>query len=171
MSPRALPITGRTDRLEYERRIAPRGLLRIFYQKVVHILARFCIHGGLRVALYRAMGMNIGHHVYIGQDSYLDDQFPELIVLEDDVVVSFRVTIAVHDDARRMDRVEPGQLEGTVAPVILRRGCYVGAGALLLPGVTIGERAVVGAGAVVTRDIPPGTIALGVPARVTGNIG
>lgn len=164
-------ITARTDRREYERRIAPRGLPRIFWQKAVHILARFCIHGGLRVALYRAMGIAIGRHVFIGLDSYLDDQFPELIALEDDVVISFRVTIAVHDDARRMDRVEPGQLEGTVAPVALRRGCYIGAGALLLPGVTIGERAVVGAGAVVTRDVPPGTIAVGVPARVVGNIG
>lgn len=171
MSVRRPRIASRTDRREYERRIAPRGLPRIFWQKTVHILARFCIHGGLRVALYRAMGIPVGRHVFIGLDSYLDDQFPELIVIEDDVVISFRVTIAVHDDARRMDRVEPGQLEGTVAPVVLQRGCYIGAGALLLPGVTIGERAVVGAGAVVTRDVPPGAIAVGVPARVVGNIG
>lgn len=168
MNPR---ITCRTDRREYERTLAPRPLARILLQKALHLLARFCIHGGMRVALYRAMGVAAGRNVYIGLDSYLDDQFPELIVLEDDVVISFRVTIAVHDDARRMDRIEPGQLEGTVAPVVLRRGCYIGAGALLLPGVTVGERAVIGAGAVVTRDVPAGMIAVGVPARVTGPIG
>ncbi|HEY2956425.1 MAG TPA: acyltransferase [Candidatus Eisenbacteria bacterium] len=163
-------IERRTDRREYERAIAPRGLLRIFAQKQLHLLARSCIHGGLRVRLYRSMGISIGRHVFIGLDSYLDDQFPELIRIEDDVVISFRVTIAVHDDARRMDRVEPGQLEGTVAPVILRRGCYLGAGCLVLPGVTVGERAVVGAGAVVTRDVPPRTLVVGVPARVVREI-
>jgi acetyltransferase-like isoleucine patch superfamily enzyme len=164
-------ITGRTDRREYERTIAPRSVLRVFLQKTLHILARFCIHGDLRRALYRAMGVSIGRHAYVGMDTWLDDQFPELIVLEDDVVISFRVTVVVHDDARRMDRVEAGQLEGTVAPVILRRGCYLGAGALILPGVTVGEHAVVAAGAVVTRDVPPRVVVGGVPARVLKELG
>lgn len=163
-------ITQRTDRKEYERTIAPRSLLRIFVQKQLHIMARSCIHGALRLWLYRLMGVSIGRHVFVGLDTYLDDQFPELIRIEDDVTVSFRVTVAVHDDARRMDRVSPGQLEGTVAPVTLRRGCYLGAGCLILPGVTVGERAVVGAGAVVTRDVPPGQVVVGVPARVVKEV-
>lgn len=161
-----MKITGRTDRREYERRIAPRSLVRVFWQKSLHILARFCIHGDLRRALYRAMGIPMGRHVYIGMDTWLDDQFPELIAIEDDVVISFRVTVVVHDDARRMDRIEPGQLEGTVAPVVLKRGCYLGAGCLVLPGVTVGERAVVAAGAVVTRDVPAAKVVAGVPAHV-----
>ncbi len=163
-------ISGRTDRREYEGRIAPRSLARFFWQKSLHILARFCIHGDLRLALYRAMGVAMGRHVYVGMDTWLDDQFPELIRIEDDVVISFRVTVVVHDDARRMDRVEPGQLEGTVAPVIFRRGCYLGAGCLVLPGITVGERAVVAAGAVVTRDVPPGKVVAGVPARVIKDV-
>ena len=165
-----MKIRARTDRREYERRIAPRSLFRTFGQKFLHQLARSCIHGGLRLALYRAMGVAIGAHAYVGMDTWLDDQFPELIVIEDDVVISFRVTVVVHDDARRMDRIEPGQLEGTVAPVVLKRGCYLGAGALLLPGVTVGERAVVAAGAVVTKDVPPGTVVAGVPARVIKDV-
>jgi acetyltransferase-like isoleucine patch superfamily enzyme len=112
------------------------------------------------------MGISIGHGVFVGLDTYLDCQFPELMVLEDDVTLSFRVTVIVHDDARRMHGVIPGQLQGTVAPVIFKRGCYVGAGALILPGVTIGEGAVVAAGAVVTRDVPPRKVVAGVPARV-----
>jgi acetyltransferase-like isoleucine patch superfamily enzyme len=159
-------IEARTDRREYERRIAPRGLPRIFAQKFLHLLARSCIHGGLRLALYRAMGVSIGRHAYVGMDTWLDDQFPELIRLEDDVVVSFRVMVVVHDDARRMDRTEAGMEQGTVAPVLLCRGCYLGAGSLILPGVTVGEKAVVAAGAVVTRDVPPRTLVAGVPARV-----
>ena len=165
-----MPITGRTDRREYETRIAPRSLVRVFVQKSIHMMARSCIHGGLRMALYRAMGISMGRHVYVGMDTWLDDQFPELIRIEDDVVISFRVTVVVHDDARRMDRVEPGQLEGTVAPVVLRRGCYLGAGALILPGVVVGERSVVAAGAVVTRDVPAGKVVAGVPARVIKDV-
>jgi acetyltransferase-like isoleucine patch superfamily enzyme len=165
------PIEKRVTRASYEKEIAPRSLLRVLGQKLLHQWARACIPPGLRLALYRAMGISIGHGVFVGLDTWLDDQFPELIVIEDEVVISFRVTVVVHDDARRMDAILPGQADGTVAPVTLKRGCYLGAGCLILPGVTIGERAVVGAGAVVTRDVPPGKIALGVPARVTRDIG
>ena len=164
------PIEARTARREYEQKIAPRGILVTLARKSLHILARFCIHGGLRMALYRAMGIHMGRHVYVGMDTWLDDQFPELIVLEDDVVISFRVTVIVHDDARRMDRVEPGQLEGTVAPVIFRRGSYIGAGAIILPGVIVGEGSVVAAGAVVTREVPAHTVVAGVPARVVKSL-
>ena len=159
-------ITERTERVEYERRIAPRSLLRILWQKQIHILARVTIPLKLRLALYRAMGVKIGHGVFVGLDTWLDCQFPELITIEDDATLSFRVTVVVHDDARRMHGVIPGQLQGTVAPVRFCRGCYIGAGALILPGVTIGEGAVVAAGAVVTRDVPPRKVVGGVPARV-----
>src|SRR5438105_1053322 len=141
-------IACRTARRDYETRIAPRPLVRVLWQKVLHAWARGCIPPGPRNALYRAMGISVGRHVFIGLDSWLDDQFPELITIEDDVTISFRVTVVVHDDARRLDRVEAGAGDGTVAPVTLRRGCYVGACALLLPGITVGERAVVAAGAV-----------------------
>ena len=165
-----MKISARTPRREYERRIAPRGLLSLLKQKLLHQWARVCIPGGLRIRLYRAMGITIGRNVFVGLDTWLDDQFPELIEIEDDVTISFRVTVVVHDDARRMEGVIPGAGDGTVAPVRLKRGCYLGAGCLILPGVTVGERAVVGAGAVVTRDVPPGSEALGVPARVARDV-
>jgi len=163
-------ISERVTRRQYEREIAPRSLLRTLWQKSLHILARFCIPPEVRLTLYRMMGISIGRHVFVGLDSWLDDQFPELIQIEDDVTISFRVTVIVHDDARRMDRTSPGAGDGTVAPVILRRGCYLGAGCIVLPGITVGERAVVGAGAVVTRDVPPGKVAVGVPARVVKDV-
>jgi acetyltransferase-like isoleucine patch superfamily enzyme len=53
---------------------------------------------------------------------------------------------------------------------VLRRACRIGGGAVVLPGVEIGEEAFVGAGAVVTRDVPARTVVLGVPARVVRNV-
>ena len=50
----------------------------------------------------------------------------------------------------------------------LRRGCRIGAGAVLLPGIEVGEEAFVAAGAVVTSDVPAGALVMGVPARVAG---
>ncbi|WP_347980727.1 DapH/DapD/GlmU-related protein [Limosilactobacillus allomucosae] len=56
--------------------------------------------------------------------------------------------------------------EMELQPVHVKRNAWIGAGARILPGVTIGENAVVGAGAVVTKDIPDNTVAVGVPAFV-----
>lgn len=56
-------------------------------------------------------------------------------------------------------------------PVTVADGVWLGAGAIVLPGVTIGENTVVGAGAVVTRDLPAGVVAYGNPARVAREIG
>jgi len=109
--------------------------------------------------------------VFVGLDTWLDDQFPELIRIEDDVTISFRVMVVVHDDARRMDGTRPGAGDGTVAPVILKRGCYLGAGCTILPGVTVGEQAIVAAGAVVTKDVAPRKIVGGVPAREIKDVG
>ena len=164
-------ISERTPRVRYEREIAPRPLLRVLWQKLLHQWARGCIPPGIRLALYRAMGIALGKGVFVGLDTWLDDQFPELITIEDEVVISFRVMVIAHDDARRMDAILPGQAEGTVAPVRLKRGCYLGAGCIILPGVTVGERAVVGAGAVVTRDVPAGKVVVGAPARAVRDIG
>jgi len=164
-------LEQRVARRRYEREIAPRSLLRTYVQKRLHFWAQRCIAPPLRLWLYRQMGVRIGRDVFVGLESYLDCQFPELITIEDEVTVSVRVTVVVHDDARRLDRVEPGAGDGTVAPVYLRRGCYLGAGCLILPGVTVGERAVVAAGAVVTRDVEPDTVVAGVPARPIGRVG
>lgn len=55
-------------------------------------------------------------------------------------------------------------------PVVIRRKAWIGAGAMILPGVTVGENAIVAAGAVVTKDVPDNTIVAGMPARIVRNI-
>ena len=60
--------------------------------------------------------------------------------------------------------------EHITAPVTIERGAWIGARGVLLPGVTIGHGAVVGAGAVVTTDVPPNTLVAGVPARTVRSL-
>ena len=57
------------------------------------------------------------------------------------------------------------------APVHIGRNCWIGAGAILLPGVTVGDNAVIGAGSIVTRDVPANVLAVGNPCRVLREIG
>jgi UDP-2-acetamido-3-amino-2,3-dideoxy-glucuronate N-acetyltransferase len=85
-------------------------------------------------------------------------------VLEDDVFVAPGVVLTNDPTAGRRRGEE---LRGAV----LRRACRIGGGAVLLPGVEVGEEAFVGAGAVVTRDVPPRTVVLGVPAKVVREVG
>lgn len=88
------------------------------------------------------------------------------VVIEDDVFCGPRVT-TMND--KRMCYRRPALKFVREAPRILR-SARVGGGSVLLPGVTIGQNALVGAGAVVTRDVPDGMIVAGNPARVIGKV-
>lgn len=86
-------------------------------------------------------------------------------VVEDDVFVGPRATTTNDDTMGRHGAQTP--LRGA----LLRRACRIGGGAVLTPGVEVGAEAFVAAGAVVTRDVPPRTVVMGVPARVVREVG
>ncbi|MFM2152124.1 MAG: hypothetical protein RL199_559 [Pseudomonadota bacterium] len=86
------------------------------------------------------------------------------VTLEDDVFIGPNVTFT--NDRFPRSRVRPGELLRTV----VRRGASIGANATILPGLTVGEGALVAAGAVVTRDVPPFTLVSGQPARVVRRV-
>ena len=87
------------------------------------------------------------------------------IVIEDDVLVGANATFASDDFPHGK------QYPGRAAKTVIRRGASIGANATILPGLTIGERAMIGAGAVLTRDAPPNALLLGNPARIVGYAG
>lgn len=109
-------------------------------------------------------GLQIGQNCFIGEECLLD--LAERIVMEDHVTLAERVTILTHTNVGYADHPLQPYIPPMAAPVHLRRGCFVGVNATLLPRVTVGEGGVVAAGAVVTEDVPPWHIVGGVPARV-----
>ncbi len=89
------------------------------------------------------------------------------VVIEDDVMIAANVFIADGTHAMTTgDRPYKYQGIDPVAPIRIGRGAWLGQNAVIVPGVTIGELAVVGANSVVTRDVPPRTVVGGAPARV-----
>jgi acetyltransferase-like isoleucine patch superfamily enzyme len=85
-------------------------------------------------------------------------------VVEEDVFIG-PGAITTNDDT--MSRHAP---QAPLQGAILRRACRIGGGAVLVPGVEVGEEAFVAAGAVVTRDVPPRAVVMGVPARVVREV-
>lgn len=131
--------------------------LRHILRKVLSVGVYAVLGFRARAKVYRAMGVNVDSDSYVGREVHLDPECPELITVEKGAHLAARVVIVCHDPLR-----------GLVAPVRIAKDAFVGAGAIILPGVTIGEGAVVGAGAVVTKDVAPRMVAVGSPARVVG---
>lgn len=111
---------------------------------------------------------NICSHVFVENDVRVGSrvtikagvQLWDGLRIEDDVFVGPNVTFTNDRHPRS------GNRDFTLEPTILRKGCSIGAGACILPGIEIGEEATVGAGAVVTRNVAPGTTVVGNPARL-----
>lgn len=103
----------------------------------------------------------IGENCFIGKNVFLD--LANKIILEDEVIISARVNILTHSDCgnRKMNNY----YKRKSAPTRIGSGSWIGIGATILVGISIGENCVVGAGSVVTKDVPSGSVVAGVPAK------
>lgn len=110
----------------------------------------------------------IGRHCKISSHSFIC----EGVTIEDEVFVGHNVTFI--NDRYPRATTQAGRLQSdsdwTVRPTLVKRGASIGSSATILCDVTIGERAIIGAGSVVVRDVPPGSVVAGNPARVIRKI-
>lgn len=131
-----------------------------FFRKIIMLLNR-----EIPTETLIKRGMKVGKDFNRQQGCFLDPTHCFLITIGDDVTMSIRVTVMAHDASTKktLDYTKTGQVH-------IGSHVFIGANATILPGVTIGDYAVIGAGSVVTHDIPARTVAAGVPAKVICNV-
>lgn len=151
-------VSGAKNSMQYWHKV--RSPLRVAFNFIVIIFCRYIPFLGLKNFLYRhCLGMKIGESASVGLMAMLDVFFPELISIGSNSIIGYNVTILTHEfltSEFRKGRVEIG-------PEVL-----IGSNTTVLPGVSIGAGAEIGAHSLVNRDIPPGVLAGGVPAKVIG---
>lgn len=121
----------------------------------------------VRIRGLKICGFNIGERIYIGPELIVASMISEYgcsLTVEDRVAIGPRVTLILSSDANNSN------LMMTIKPIrsyiILKHDCWIGAGVIILPGITIGNNSIVGAGSVVTKDVLPYTVVAGSPAKV-----
>ena len=106
----------------------------------------------------RGQNVRIGKNVVVMNNSLFMSAGG--ITIEDDVLVAANSQIISNNHDPEEHQIL------TCKPVVLKRNCWIGAGATILPGVTVGENAIVGAGSVVTKDVEANTVVGGIPAKL-----
>jgi acetyltransferase-like isoleucine patch superfamily enzyme len=116
----------------------------------------------LRVRLHRLRGTAVGEGVFIGTDVMIETSHPEMVAIGNRVDIGARTTIIAH---------QQGEDDRESLSVRIGDDVFIGPGCLILPHVTIGAGAVVSAGSVVTRSVPPLTMVRGNPAEPVARCG
>jgi acetyltransferase-like isoleucine patch superfamily enzyme len=113
---------------------------------------------------------NFGQFISIGKNVFINHacSFLDLggITIEDQVLIGPRVNLVTENHP-----ADPAERRSLITkPIVIKRNAWIGASATILPGVTIGENAIVAAGAVVSKDVPANTIVGGIPAKFIKSI-
>ncbi len=108
---------------------------------------------------------DFGENITIGKNVFVNHACTFMdrggITLEDNVLIGPKVNLITTNHA-----IPPSKRRATIShPIVIKKGAWIGAGATILAGVTVGENSIVGAGAVVTRDVPDHVIVGGIPAK------
>lgn len=134
--------------------------LAVIRNYVVIVLARIAPSLRLKNWLLRRIGVTVGTGVSWGLESTPDVFWPERITVENHAIVGYDATLLCHEFL---------QDEYRLGEVVVGERAMIGAGAIVLPGVEIGEGAQVAANSLVTEDVPPNVTVAGVPAEVVSS--
>jgi len=122
------------------------------------------------VRYQRTRGVKIGKNCHISPYVLIDLLHPELIKIEDNVTISSNSMIFAHVNPSANEFLKKHGYPRTIKPVIIKKGAVISVGCIIIAGVTIGENSIVGAGSVVTQDVPDYCVVVGNPARIVKKI-
>lgn len=134
--------------------------------KIGKLLSQHFPLNKIRIFGLKLCGFEVGAQVYLGSDLIVTSDISEetcTLIIEDRVAIAPRVTIILSSDANWSRLME--KMEYIKGKVVLCKDCWIGAGAIIMPNIIIGECSIVGAGSVVTKNVPAFTIVAGIPAR------
>ena len=139
-------------------------------EEITQILSRILDKELQEVTVFTPLYINCGKHITIGKNVFInfDCTFLGLggITIEDDVLIGPKVSLITENHP-----LNPEERKGLIGkPIVIKKNAWIGANATILPGVTIGENAIVAAGAVVSKDVPDNTIVGGIPAKFIKNV-
>ena len=140
--------------------------IKSYFKRILKLLAKDIPGYNLRAKLLRMAGYDVGFPVYIGEGLIIVDmQYQKpMVFIGNEVTIAQRVTLITSSGAPESKEVY--RIFGAdVGPIHIQDGAWIGAGAIIQPNITIGRSAIVGSGAVVTKDVPPYTVVVGIPAR------
>jgi acetyltransferase-like isoleucine patch superfamily enzyme len=140
-----------------------RFLYRRAMDHFLQVISKVVPYSGIRVVLHKWRGVKIGKKVHIGPMVTIDDVYPNFVVLEDGVSLAGQIFILTHNKPMEYHQ---NLVEAFLGPVIIKKNAWIAISVVILPGVTIGEGAIVASGSVVTKDVPPNTLVGGAPAKV-----
>ena len=115
----------------------------------------------LRVFKLRLKGYDIPYSAIIEGSVLLDKLYTRGIHIGENTLVAGGATILSHDHCKRVGNNQPFLID-----TFIGKNCFIAVGAIILPGVKIGDEVIVGAGAVVTKDVPSNTVVAGNPAKI-----
>lgn len=158
---RAMAITAKLNRLTYDDAVEVRALFSELIGRPVDdsfsLIPPFYTESGVN--------LRVGRNVFVNQNCTFYDLGG--LDIGDDVLIGPNVSLITTGHP-----LEPSQRRARVVakPIVIERNVWIAAGATVIGGVTVGENSVVGAGSVVTRDVPPNTFVAGNPAQVIRSI-
>ena len=136
------------------------GKLRTIFNGFICHICRITPSIRIKNALYRMIGVKIGKNVVIAAYVEIDPYFPELITIEDNVIIGVGSIILAHEYSQ--DKLRKGKVH-------IKKRALIGASSLIRSGVTVGEHAVVAAKSLVNKDVADHSVVGGVPAKKIKN--
>ena len=143
-------------------------------RRLTFLARRYCRFRGNKTAMLRDLGVRIGNDTAILNDIRDFASEPWLVEIGNRVTITRGVQFITHDGSSRVFRhlIPNGSRFGNrFGPIRVLDNSFVGVNAILLPDVTVGPNSIIGSGSVVTKDVAPGMVAVGNPARILFSVG